>query len=61
MSIRPKKDDRVTVDGKSGVVVNSEKIYTKMYYSIKLDHNGKTQRFRGEELQYEKAGGGKGE
>ncbi|MFS8215577.1 hypothetical protein [Paenibacillus polymyxa] len=59
MSIRPKRDDRVTVYGKSGVVVDIEKIYTKMYYSIKLDHNGKTQKFRGEELKYEKVGGGK--
>ncbi|KAF6618285.1 MULTISPECIES: hypothetical protein [Paenibacillus] len=61
MSIRPKKNDRVTVYGKSGTVVNAEKIYTKMYYSIKLDHNGKIQKFRGEELKYEKVGGGKGE
>lgn len=56
MSIRPKKDDRVMVHGMSGVVVNAEKIYTKIHYSVKLDHNGKVLRFRGEDLEYEKMG-----
>jgi hypothetical protein len=56
MSIRPKKDDRVIVHCMTGVVVNAEKIYTKKYYSVKMDHNGKVLRFRGEDLEYEKMG-----